>query len=415
MTASRLERLESGASFVRTLVWVVVVFDLLIIALAGWTLQQARQQYVRNAEAITQNLAQVLEENLRGTINQIDLGLLTIKDEFERQDLPEAKKRVRAYIQSQAARNSLLEGVWLADDQGNLHLDSALPTDRTINVADRDYFEYLKTHPEPGLYISQPHMGRVTGIWGVQVARRLNRPDGGFAGIVYGTFTLGRLSQTFSQIDIGAHGSISLRGQDLGLLVRLPAPADMDQRLGNQTITGDYLVALRSHLATNHFTARSVVDGSARTYTLRQMANPTFYILIGLSQQDYLAPWRKEALLSGLAVAALLALSLGIGWVARTAWSRQIRAQAERDRLIGDLTLALTEVKNLKGLLPICGHCKKIRDDQGYWSHIEAYISEHSEATFTHGVCPDCAQDLRREMQARRDGSPGALPLVPPR
>jgi hypothetical protein len=52
----------------------------------------------------------------------------------------------------------------------------------------------------------------------------------------------------------------------------------------------------------------------------------------------------------------------------------------------------LTHVKTLTGLLPICTSCKKIRDDQGYWTQIEIYIREHSEAEFTHGLCPDCVK-----------------------
>lgn len=58
------------------------------------------------------------------------------------------------------------------------------------------------------------------------------------------------------------------------------------------------------------------------------------------------------------------------------------------------LRLALDEVKTLSGLLPICSTCKKIRDDQGYWSQIEAYIGAHSDAEFTHGICPECAHKL---------------------
>jgi len=50
------------------------------------------------------------------------------------------------------------------------------------------------------------------------------------------------------------------------------------------------------------------------------------------------------------------------------------------------------KVKTLRGLLPICSHCKKIRDDKGYWNQIEKYIHEHSEADFTHGICPECAK-----------------------
>ena len=59
-----------------------------------------------------------------------------------------------------------------------------------------------------------------------------------------------------------------------------------------------------------------------------------------------------------------------------------------------DLTEALANVKTLSGLLPICASCKKIRDDQGYWTQIESYIRDHSEAEFSHGVCPDCAERL---------------------
>jgi CheY-like chemotaxis protein len=68
------------------------------------------------------------------------------------------------------------------------------------------------------------------------------------------------------------------------------------------------------------------------------------------------------------------------------------RMEAERDRLIVELQQALASVKSLSGLLPICASCKKIRDDQGYWSQVERYVQDHSQATFTHGMCPDCAK-----------------------
>lgn len=59
-----------------------------------------------------------------------------------------------------------------------------------------------------------------------------------------------------------------------------------------------------------------------------------------------------------------------------------------------ELEKALAEIKTLRGILPICAHCKKIRDDKGYWNQIESYIHEHSEAEFSHGICPDCAKEL---------------------
>jgi len=68
--------------------------------------------------------------------------------------------------------------------------------------------------------------------------------------------------------------------------------------------------------------------------------------------------------------------------------------EEEREALIMELQQALADVKMLSGLIPICANCKKIRDDQGYWIQLEAYIQEHSDTKFTHGLCPECAAKL---------------------
>ena len=75
-------------------------------------------------------------------------------------------------------------------------------------------------------------------------------------------------------------------------------------------------------------------------------------------------------------------------------WGKIRQVDAEKSEIIADLQEALAKVKTLSGFLPICASCKKIRDDKGYWNHVEAYISEHSEAEFSHGVCPGCAKKL---------------------
>lgn len=72
----------------------------------------------------------------------------------------------------------------------------------------------------------------------------------------------------------------------------------------------------------------------------------------------------------------------------------RITAEAKRNETINKLQQALDEVRILRGILPICASCKKIRDDKGYWQQIESYIREHSEAEFSHGICPDCAKKL---------------------
>jgi hypothetical protein len=71
----------------------------------------------------------------------------------------------------------------------------------------------------------------------------------------------------------------------------------------------------------------------------------------------------------------------------------RIKTQKDNEKLIDSLKEAAEEIKTLQGMLPICSICKNIRDDQGYWNCIESYFTKHSELVFSHGLCPDCAQN----------------------
>jgi DNA-binding NtrC family response regulator len=96
---------------------------------------------------------------------------------------------------------------------------------------------------------------------------------------------------------------------------------------------------------------------------------------IKMGAQDYLPKDRLEGI-----------------WFART-----INYAIERQRLTRQLTEALENVKTLNGLLPVCASCRKVRDDKGYWSQIETYIQKHTTASFTHGMCPECAKKWFKE------------------
>jgi hypothetical protein len=78
------------------------------------------------------------------------------------------------------------------------------------------------------------------------------------------------------------------------------------------------------------------------------------------------------------------------------------KVEEERELLVERLRDALAKVKTLSGLLPICAWCKKIRDDKGYWTRLEEYIAGHSDADFTHGICPDCAAKVGAGRKKRR-------------
>ena len=104
------------------------------------------------------------------------------------------------------------------------------------------------------------------------------------------------------------------------------------------------------------------------------------------------------------------ATALALGWLLAWAFNRALstarlalaerqqaleelqQALGENQQLVGDLRTALTNVRTLHGLLPICAFCKKIRNDDGYWEQLEAYVTAHSDAVFSHSFCPDCAR-----------------------
>ena len=75
--------------------------------------------------------------------------------------------------------------------------------------------------------------------------------------------------------------------------------------------------------------------------------------------------------------------------------------EKQNEQLILELKKALTEIKTLKGFIPICASCKKIRDDEGYWKQLETYISEHTDAMFSHSICPECLEKFRSDIKEK--------------
>lgn len=122
-----------------------------------------------------------------------------------------------------------------------------------------------------------------------------------------------------------------------------------------------------------------------------------------------------ENLLTVGFVAAVMILSMAL--------ANRVKVQEEENRRIleetvvertGDLRKAMAEMKTLSGLLPICSHCKKIRDDKGYWENVETYVSQRTDAGFSHSLCPDCLKELYPEYaQRREERQPSAEPSTP--
>jgi hypothetical protein len=97
------------------------------------------------------------------------------------------------------------------------------------------------------------------------------------------------------------------------------------------------------------------------------------------------------------------ALSILAVWSTAILVLQRKALEQKREKAIAAREKALDEVRILRGFLPVCSSCKKIRDDQGYWTQIEAYIRDHSEAEFSHSICPECARRLYPEFYEKAD------------
>ena len=94
---------------------------------------------------------------------------------------------------------------------------------------------------------------------------------------------------------------------------------------------------------------------------------------------------------------------------------RYVTLEDRFETKVRELQEALAQIKTLSGIVPICSHCKKIRDDAGYWNQVEAFVASHTEARFTHGICPECMAKLYPEYvdkpgdaeTEKRPGAPG--------
>ncbi len=217
-------------------------------------------------------------------------------------------------------------------------------------------------------------------------ARRFDSLNGEFGGVVYGVITVDTFSHMLSQVDPGPNGSVVLWDGTLGLMARYPFVQGVSDKIGNQNLNSVFTALLNAGRTSGTYKAYAAMDGVERTYSFRKVGTHPLLVNVGLASKDYLAQWRRESRNIWIVSGLFGLLTTFLGTLVLRAWNR------ERAQRMQQLSEALNEVKALRGLLPICSGCKKIRDDHGYWNQMEAYIQDRSEAQFTHGMCPDCAK-----------------------
>jgi PAS domain S-box-containing protein len=310
----------------RRLLWLgLVVVNLFVGGIVALALYQGMCREQRLAELTTQNLSRALEESTIGLIGRIDLTLLAVRDEVLRQQAAGGidKAALNAVLARYDSRLPDALGLRVVDAGGAIrYAVNGVMADQA-NIADRAHFTRLRDDPDVGLNISKPVLGRVEQQWVVTLSRRIDNPDGSFAGAVYVAVALDHFSRSFADLHLGSRGSVSLWDEGQTLLARYSAEAGF---MGDRTSVRpspelEELILTGTPSAAFH--TRSRTDGVVRTFAFRKVGNYPLFLTVGLADDDYLSDWRRQAWqMGGMALLFMLATLLSGGLVAR-GWNRR--------------------------------------------------------------------------------------------
>jgi PAS domain S-box-containing protein len=324
----------SFRSYIQRLWTGVLLINLFVVALAIFFLFESRNQGIQLAEARTRNLSQVLAQNVSGTIDKINLVLLSTADIIEKQ--LEAKKLENLSLESLLIREHQyvpeLKRILVINSAGDIIFGGDRSQKTRKSVVHRDYFTRLRDNPDEKLVIGKPVNSVIDGT-GIQIfARRINNPDGSFAGVVTGSILLEHFIRDFGSIEIGTFGSITLRDSDLAIVVRHPVPTESGSAVGQKITAPEFKKLVASGVSNATYKATYPVDKIERVYTFYKISDYPLYINVGMATRDFLATWRQEVLWVTGITAIFILLTCFSSWALAEKWKRDEQSDWQKLR-----------------------------------------------------------------------------------
>jgi PAS domain S-box-containing protein len=324
----------SATSFIKWIVAGAALINLFVFGVVAFSLYQSFGETEENAELAAQNLSHILALDVDGTLDKVDITLLSARDEIERQlaggstDTP----ALNAFLGRLQARVPETISLRATDAEGIVrHGLGVNPAVRT-NVSDREYFIRQRDNPKDELAITKPIFARIDKKWVVPVSRVIRRPDGSFGGVVYTNVALEHFVRTFSAIDVGRHGSISLRDAELRVFAVHPAPADVDKIIGEKLAIPELQALIQAGQEAGTYITRRTVDGVERKFAVHRAPDHPLYVVVGRATEEYMARWWDQALKTLVLVALFCLTTLISSWLIYRSWKRQLGATLDVSR-----------------------------------------------------------------------------------
>ena len=335
--------------------WVGIVLINAVLLLFGvWVLRDRTAAVEDQADRQAENYARILEGNIAGTFQKVDLALATVVDEVEHEAREGAIRRDRLleFLSRQDRHAPETLGLRVSDAEGWIQYSAANPSPsepwKPVDIRDRPHFVKLRdAPPESGLYISEPVHSKISNQLIIALARRHNKPDGSFGGIVYAAVPITYFVERLSQLDLGNRGNSGLWTRTT-LIARYAKTDPSGAHSGASTPSPQLRELLASGLTDVQYRAVSGIDGIDRNYRFRKLSGYPIYLVVGLARDDYMAQMYRELLTPMSIVLILMIGTLLLAWQLNRSWYRLARTQARLSQLNGALREQHQETEEAK-------------------------------------------------------------------
>jgi diguanylate cyclase (GGDEF)-like protein/PAS domain S-box-containing protein len=306
-----------------------------LFTLAFLTLAKSRDASLRDAERTTRNLAQIVEQRTAGMLQSADATLCSLGEMWLQ--IPAlrdpASAGMHTLLSQKLGQLPNARTLFVLDARGVLVQDSDMHPAAPRDFSDREIFNWHRSH-SGRFYVGKPIVGRGNGAWFVAGSRRLDDADGRFAGALVVAFEPGAFQSVYRDIEVGRDGVIGLMHEDGELIASVPAaPSWLGVPTGGNLTLKDLLSSSGSR------TSRSVsaVDGVARIYSARQVADMPLMVQVGLSEDEVLAGWREEKKVAIVILIAFTLATIVLAWLLMQELRRRnelARPAARREQML---------------------------------------------------------------------------------
>ncbi len=325
-----------GKDPVRTRIIVVVVGLLLfIVGFVGFFSYQGWLNSRERATVNTLNIVGLLERQFDDSLKKIDVALQTAALVLERERDQQGTSNDTRITEFLVRQQQLLPETLsyrAADVSGVVRYGSGVPADGSASIADREYFQELREHPERRSAMFGPFVSIIEHVWVIGIAHSLHTPDGKFDGVIFATIQAEAFQQKLKQLDLGPAGAVSLRMTDMSLVARVAASnRSAVTDFGSRKVSEELLSAIARNPAAGHYIAVTALDQIERVNAYMLVAGYPMYIIVGMATEDSKAEWLNQSLLIFfLGIVAIGATALGANSIATV---RQREFQARLDEV----------------------------------------------------------------------------------